>query len=34
LAVLTGVSKKEDWEGEGAEVRPMAYVDKLGDLLG
>jgi 4-nitrophenyl phosphatase len=34
LAVLTGVSKKEDWEAEGTEVRPTAYVDKLGDLLG
>ena len=34
LAVLTGVSKKEEWEGEEAKVRPMAYVDKLGDLMG
>lgn len=34
LAVLTGVSRKGDWEGEGKEVVPMAYVDKLGDLLG
>ena len=33
LAVLTGVSRQEDWEKEGAEVKPMAYVDKLGDLL-
>ncbi|KAL8825299.1 MAG: hypothetical protein Q9191_004495, partial [Dirinaria sp. TL-2023a] len=33
LAVLTGVSKKADWEGEGKEhVRPMAYVDRLSDL--
>ena len=33
LAVLTGVSKAEDWEGEGKEhMRPMAYVDKLSDL--
>lgn len=34
LAVLTGVSKKADWEEEDAKVKPMAYVDKLGDLLG
>jgi len=34
LAVLTGVNKKGDWEGEGKEVVPMAYVDQLGDLLG
>ena len=32
LAVLTGVSKKEEWEVEGATVRPMAFVDSLGDL--
>ncbi|KAI9817823.1 MAG: hypothetical protein M1827_000942 [Pycnora praestabilis] len=32
LAVLTGVSSKEDFTNEGAEVMPMAYVDKLGDL--
>ncbi|KAF2157495.1 4-nitrophenylphosphatase [Myriangium duriaei CBS 260.36] len=34
LAVLTGVSKKEEFLAEGAEVVPSAYVDKLGDLLG
>ncbi|KAF2221340.1 4-nitrophenylphosphatase [Elsinoe ampelina] len=34
LAVLTGVSKKEDFLAEGAEVVPTAYLDKLGDLLG
>ena len=34
LAVLTGVSKKEDLEAEGTKVRPMAYVDTLGDLRG
>ncbi|KAF2192536.1 4-nitrophenylphosphatase [Zopfia rhizophila CBS 207.26] len=34
LAVLTGVSKKEDFLAEGAETVPMAYVDQLGDLLG
>lgn len=34
LAVLTGVSKKEEFLAEGAEVVPTAYVDKLGDLLG
>lgn len=32
LAVLTGVSKREDWEGEAKEVVPMAFVDRLGDL--
>jgi 4-nitrophenyl phosphatase len=32
LAVLTGVSKKEEWEVEGATVIPAAYVDKLSDL--
>ena len=33
LAVLTGVSRKEDWEGKGKEgCRPMAFVDRLGDL--
>jgi 4-nitrophenyl phosphatase len=31
LLVLTGVSKKEDWEAEGAAV-PEYYVDKLSDL--
>jgi len=34
LAVLTGVSKKEEFLAEGAEVLPSAYLDKLGDLLG
>lgn len=34
LAVLTGVSKKEEFLTEGAPVVPAAYVDKLGDLLG
>lgn len=33
LAVLTGVSKKEDFLAEGAQTVPMAYVDSLGDLL-
>ena len=32
LAVLTGVSGKADWEGQGKENQPAAYVDKLGDL--
>ena len=32
LAVLTGVSTRNDWEKEGAEVVPAYYVDKLGDL--
>ena len=34
LAVLTGVSRREEWEVPGAEVVPMAYVDRLGDLRG
>ena len=34
LAVLTGVSKKEELLAEDAPVVPAAYVDKLGDLLG
>ena len=34
LAVLTGVSKKEDWEAEGATVIPTYYMDKLADLIG
>lgn len=34
LAVLTGVSKKEEFLAEDAAVVPAAYVDKLGDLLG
>jgi 4-nitrophenyl phosphatase len=34
LAVLTGVSKKEEFLAEGAPTVPMAYVDALGDLLG
>ncbi|PBP28666.1 phosphoglycolate/pyridoxal phosphate phosphatase [Diplocarpon rosae] len=34
LAVLTGVSKKEDWEVEGAVAVPAYYVDKLSDLRG
>ncbi|KAI9842390.1 MAG: hypothetical protein M1838_003160 [Thelocarpon superellum] len=39
LAVLTGVSKKADWEGvkpdaQGHLVQPRWYVDRLSDLLG
>ena len=34
LCVLTGVSKKEEFLGEGKEVVPSVYVDQLGDLLG
>jgi 4-nitrophenyl phosphatase len=34
LAVLTGVSKKEDFLAEGAKTVPMAYVNALGDLMG
>ena len=34
LAVLTGVSKKEEFLAQGAGVVPSAYVDALGDLLG
>lgn len=33
LAVLSGVSKKADWEAEKAVARPAYYVDGLGDLL-
>jgi 4-nitrophenyl phosphatase len=33
LAVLTGVSTKEEFLGEDKAVVPMAYVDKLGDLV-
>jgi 4-nitrophenyl phosphatase len=33
LCVLTGVSKKEEFLAEGAEVVPSAYVDQLSDLL-
>ncbi|MCJ1308840.1 hypothetical protein MMC25_002495 [Agyrium rufum] len=32
LAVLTGVSKREDWEAEGAVAKPAFWVEKLGDL--
>lgn len=34
LMVLTGVNKKDDFVKSGAPVVPMAYLDKLGDLLG
>lgn len=34
LAVLTGVSREEDFMSEGAEVKPDAYLDCLGDLVG
>lgn len=34
LAVLTGVSKKEEWEHATATAVPAYYVDKLSDLLG
>jgi 4-nitrophenyl phosphatase len=34
LAVLTGVSKKGDWEAEGAPAIPAYYVEKLSDLRG
>jgi len=34
LHVGTGVSKKEEFLAEGATTVPMAYVDKLSDLLG
>ena len=33
LCVLTGVSKKEEFLEEVADVVPSAYVDQLGDLL-
>lgn len=34
LAVLTGVSKKEEWEVEGADIVPAYYLQKLADLAG
>ncbi|UPX13869.1 4-nitrophenylphosphatase [Ascochyta rabiei] len=34
LAVLTGVSKKEDFLAEGATTVPTAYVNALSDLMG
>ncbi|KAF1353378.1 HAD-like domain-containing protein [Delphinella strobiligena] len=34
VAVLTGVSKKEEFLAEGAKIVPTAYLDKLGDLVG
>ncbi|CAL3964784.1 unnamed protein product [Diplocarpon coronariae] len=34
LAVLTGVSKKEDWEAKNTIAVPAYYVDKLSDLRG
>jgi 4-nitrophenyl phosphatase len=34
LAVLTGVSKKEDFIAEDAPTVPTAYVNALGDLMG
>ncbi|CAD6442828.1 6c3122e6-0d21-4239-88ef-2845866dd4ee [Sclerotinia trifoliorum] len=34
LAVLTGVSKKDEWEVDNAPVVPAYYVDKLSDLRG
>jgi len=33
LAVLTGVSKKEEFLSGGAKIVPTAYVDQLGDLF-
>ena len=32
LAVLTGVSRRQHWEEEGAQVRPGWFVDQLSDL--
>lgn len=34
LAVLTGVSKREEWERDDALVKPMYWADSLGDILG
>ncbi|PSN70203.1 4-nitrophenylphosphatase [Corynespora cassiicola Philippines] len=34
LAVLTGVSKKEEFLAQDAQTVPLAYVDALGDLVG
>ena len=33
LAVLTGVSKREEWEGEDAPIKPMFWAERLRDLL-
>ena len=33
LAVLTGVCKKEDWEGDDAPFKPMFWADRLGDVI-
>ncbi|KAI0128937.1 4-nitrophenylphosphatase [Xylariales sp. AK1849] len=32
LAVLTGVSSKDEWEAQDAKIVPAFYVDKLSDL--
>lgn len=34
LAVLTGVSKKQDFLTEGAPTVPTTYMDSIGDLMG
>ncbi|KAI0202784.1 4-nitrophenylphosphatase-like protein [Astrocystis sublimbata] len=34
LAVLTGVTKKEQWESPNAAFKPAYYVDRLSDLRG
>ena len=34
LAVLTGVTKKEDLEEGASKIKPMFYAEKLGDLVG
>ena len=33
LAVLTGVSRKEDWERDDAPFKPMFWADRLGDIV-
>jgi len=33
LHVLSGVSSKEDWQKEGAPVRPTHYADSMSALL-
>ena len=33
LAVLTGVSRKEEWEKEDAPVKPTYWADRLADLI-
>ena len=33
LAVLTGVTRRTDWEEGPSKIKPMFYAEKLGDLI-